>query len=187
MATLGGSSSGCPPMSLGQSGGVICQPPMVSDTEVPLSSKTISQRKNSAGGPLLGFECVVAPINKDENSKHPLHKDKSLPRDVQQLLGGKNATPQVAPSLSTVCRKILEGRKVQDKSITDFLDKNPSLKRYNSAFTILWSLLENSGINPPEASADQLADKIVEIFRVSPAQARNAYSACLILPGVGGG
>ena len=42
------------------------------------------------------------------------------------------------------------------------------------------------GIDPPSASTDQVVDCIVQIFQVSPSQARNAYSALLLLPGVGG-
>jgi hypothetical protein len=37
------------------------------------------------------------------------------------------------------------------------------------------------------ASSDELADAIVQLFQFSPAQARNAYSAVLLLPGVGMG
>ena len=160
-------------------GGVICQPPLVSNSKIPLSVETVSNDKNSDDCTLLGFHCVVAPINKDENSRDPLHK--------KILTRGKKATSALAPSLPSVCRQILEGREIEDKSIGDFLAKNPSLRRYDSAFKILWAVLEKRRINPPEATADQLADGIIEIFQISPAQARNAYSACQLLPGVGGG
>ena len=43
------------------------------------------------------------------------------------------------------------------------------------------------GKPPPQANSDQIAETIVQLFKFSPAQARNAYSAILLLPGVGGG
>ena len=42
------------------------------------------------------------------------------------------------------------------------------------------------GISPQEATLDQVADSIIQLFAFSPAQARNAYSAVLLIPGFGG-
>ena len=62
----------------------------------------------------------------------------------------------------------------------------PSLKRYQSAFALLWTILENSGVNPPDASIDEVANAIVQLFQFSVSQARNACSAMLIIPSFGG-
>jgi hypothetical protein len=39
---------------------------------------------------------------------------------------------------------------------------------------------------PPEATTDQVADALIHLFQFSKAQARNAYSAMLLIPGFGG-
>ena len=96
-------------------------------------------------------------------------------------------SPPLAPLLPDLLRQILEGKQIQNSSIDDFINKNPSLKRYQSGFALLWTILDNGGVNPPEATADNIADGIIQIFKFSPAQARNAYSGVVLLPGVGGG
>ena len=60
---------------------------------------------------------------------------------------------------------------------------NPSLNRYSSGFKLLWAMLTKNGINPPEATVDQVVDNLIQLFGVSKHQARNAYSALLLLPG----
>jgi hypothetical protein len=188
VATLAGSGGGCPPDPAGQIGRrVVCKPPMVSNSKIPTEAAGVPPGPCFDGRPLLGFSHMVAPINKVESTGDPLPKDKPLPGDVYELLGGKNATPSVAPSLPDLLRKILEGRKIQNKTIDDFLAQNKSLKRYASSFQMLWGVLEKGGVYPPEATSDEIADAIIQIFSYSPSQARNAYSALLLLPGVGGG
>ena len=131
-------------------------------------------------------DTVVSPINKNEGPGHQSPGDKTVPGLIFQLLGG-DATPQVATNLPALLRQILKGRLIQSSTINDFLQRNPSIKRYESAFKLLWCLLIKGKIRPEEATADEIADAIIQIFKVSPAQARNAYSVVLLLPGVGGG
>jgi hypothetical protein len=52
---------------------------------------------------------------------------------------------------------------------------------------MLWGALAQGGVHPTEATPDQIAEGIIKIFQFSPAQARNAYSAIMLLPGVGAG
>jgi hypothetical protein len=80
----------------------------------------------------------------------------------------------------------LEGKQIQASTIDDYLTKNTSIRRYGSSFKLLWDTLSRQGIHPPGASIDQLADAIIQIFRISPSQARNAYAATLLIPGLGG-
>ena len=188
VATLGGSRGRCPTDSSRHSGGgVICQPPLVSDSSISPTFEGVSRKTGSFGGPLLGFDVMVAPTNKNEKTTDKSFENSPVSGFVYQLLGGKNAPPSVAPDLPDLLRQILEGRKIQNSTVDDFLQRNRSLKRYNSAFRLLWCALEFQKINPPEANSDQLADAIIQIFKVSPAQARNAYSACLLIPGIGSG
>ena len=99
---------------------------------------------------------------------------------------GESMPPPVGPVLSDLLREILEGKQVQGSTIDDFLARNPSLKRYSSGFQLLWRLLMARGISAQEATLDQVADSIIQLFAFSPAQARNAYSAVLLIPGFGG-
>ena len=101
---------------------------------------------------------------------------------IRKLLGSKNAPPQVGPDLCSLLRQVWTGRQVQDATVQDFLQRNPAVSRYNSAFRLLWQVLVFQKIDPPGASLEQVADAIIQIFQVSQAQARNAYSAALLLP-----
>ena len=80
----------------------------------------------------------------------------------------------------------MEGRQIKTATIDDFLAKKKlSLKRYSSSFKLLWDILVRGGVPPQSATEDQVADAIIQIFTASPAQARNAYSAVLLIPGYG--
>ena len=187
---MGGSGGECPPNSPGHPGGrLICQPTLVSNFTIPSTIEKIPTEKSAYGSPLVGFDVVVALINKNEVTPQQSAENSPIQGFIQKLLGGRNATPQVAPHLPDLLRQIggEEGRKIQNSTINDFLQRNQSVKRYDSAFRLLWATLQFQKIHPPDASPDDLANTIIQIFRVSPAQARNAYSACLLLPGVGGG
>ena len=92
---------------------------------------------------------MVAPINKAESSRDPLPKNHPLQGHVQKLQGGANAPPQVAPLLPDLLRQILEGKQIQIEPINNFLGRNPSLKRYQSAFTLLLVILQKSEVTPP--------------------------------------
>ena len=148
VATLASKGPRCPKLQLREYGGSLCQPPLVNHPKVFGKVETFPSSQSFDGRPLLGFHTMVAPINKNESPPHPLPKNHPLPRDVHKLLGGTNATPKVAPFLPDLFRKILEGKQISSDTINDFLGRNKSLKRYSSAFALLWSLLEGKGIPP---------------------------------------
>jgi hypothetical protein len=127
---------------------------------------------------------MVAPINKNESAKHSLPKDHPLYGYVQKLLGGEHAPP-VGPNLSNLLRQILEGKQIQTSTIEDFISRHKSLKRYQSSFHLLWAILLKNGINPPDSNLDQVAQAIIQLFQYSISQARNAYSAMLLIPQFG--
>ena len=108
--------------------------------------------------------------------------DSAVQRFIRELLGRKDAPSQVGPSLHTLLQQVWSERKVQDATVQDFLQRNPSVHRYESAFRLLWGVLKFQGINPPHASLEEVADSVIQIFQVSPAQARNAYSGALLIP-----
>ena len=67
----------------------------------------------------------------------------------------------MAPSLPDLLRKILEGKQIQTSTIDTYIKMNPSLNRYSSGFKLLWAKLTKNGINPPEATVDQVLDNLI--------------------------
>ncbi len=63
------------------------------------------------------------------------------------------------------------------------MGRNPSLKRQSSYFQLLWTIFVKEGVDPRQATIDQVAGGIVQRFQFSEAQAMNAYSAMLLIPG----
>ena len=89
----------------------------------------------------------------------------------------------MAPSLHFVLRKMLEAKQIQGETVTHFLELNSSVKRYDSAFRLLFAMLQQQGIDATKASLDEIAQCLIQLHKFSPAQARNAYSGVLLLPG----
>ena len=102
--------------------------------------------------------------------------------DVFELPRGIHAQAKMAPSLHSVVRGLLERDEVPPAVATAHLRRLSALPRYDSAFRLLWALLQEGGL-PPQASLGQVAAAIVQLHQVSPSQARNAYSAMLLIPG----
>jgi hypothetical protein len=187
VATLGGTRRGCSSSPTGQvrGPGVLLQPPLEHHQPIFAKTKGIPQPQFFAGSPLLGFSHLVAPINKNEGPQLQNAPDSPLQGTIRELLGRKNASPPVGTSLHSLLRQILERRQVQSSTVSDFFARNPSISRYESAFRLLWEVLKLQGVDPPSASLEQVADSIIQIFKISPSQARNAYSAMLLIPGWG--
>ena len=184
LATLAGSCSGCSASSTGGPGKrILLQPTLVNNLKVPTQDQGIPKPPIFDGSALLGFRHVVAPVNKAEGATHQMSQDSTLQGLIRKLLGPGNAPPQVGPDLHSLLRQILQSRKVQSSTVNDFFARNPSIKRYNTAFKVLWTVLQEQNIAPESASLEQVADAIIQIFQVSPSQARNAYSGVLLIPG----
>lgn len=94
VATLGGNSSGCPPVSPRQPRGLICKPPLVNNRKISSKISSIPKCQSFDGAPLLGFSHMVAPVNKNESSKNSLPQGHPLQGYVHQLLGGGDAPPK---------------------------------------------------------------------------------------------
>ena len=89
----------------------------------------------------------------------------------------------MAPALRDVIREVLERKQISAQAISIYLKQCRSLPRYDSAFKVLWALCAKEKISPVSASIEQIASQLVKLSAVSPAQARNAYSAVLLIPG----
>ena len=168
-------------MSTGHSGFPLHKPALVLASKVPSPSQNVPKGPCFGGVPLLGFSHLVAPVNKNESSKQPLSENHPLHGYVQELQRSGHAPPVVSP-LHLVLREILEGKQIQNQAIHDYMERHLALKRYESAFTLLWLTLENQNIAPAEATPDQVVGALIQIFQYSQSQARNAYSAALCLP-----
>jgi len=90
----------------------------------------------------------------------------------------------MAPNLCDIIRKILESKKAEPEAIKIYLEQLGSLQRYNNAFQALWSLIVTRGQNPLEISQEEISHYILILNKEAPAQARHAYSAFLLIPGL---
>jgi hypothetical protein len=120
------------------------------------------------GSPLLGFRHMVAPINKNASPKIPLPSNSTGVGDVPKLPRDIYASSKMAPPLHIVLRKMLQSKEVQGEIIENFLDHSPSIKRYDSAFRVLWALLSEKGLDPPKSSLEQIASGLIELHNYSP-------------------
>ena len=161
----------------------LCKPPM--ENYFKLAAKVVGKPppKMSDGHPPLGWCTMVAPTSKTAVPPHPSICNTSLSRDVQKLPGGIYATTQVAPSLHSVIRKTLEGKQISPEDIDLYLKEQKSIARYDSAFKLLWAICIEKDLPLEDLSIYQLASQIVYLNKFSPSQARNAYSAMLLIPG----
>ena len=164
LAPLSGNCSGLSAVRPGGVRKLVCQPPLVHHRKVPVPFEALSPGPSFDGSPLLGFCHMVAPINKNEGPRDSLPEDHPLFGYVHQLSGGVDATPQVGPVLHDLLRKILEGKQIQNSAITDFLARNPSLKRYSSAFQLLWTILVKEGVDPPRHPSIRLLGVLCNFF-----------------------
>jgi hypothetical protein len=183
VAPLPSTFSGCSQVSPWNRGGSVRQPTLVS--HFPMAAQVESEPTGGMppGRSPLGFCHMVAPVNKVVKAKHKVSSISPSKRDVCQLLGGVFAKAQVAPSLSDCIRKLLEQQQVQPEDIDLYLAGLKSLKRYDLPFRKLWGLMALKGLSPDNPTVQGVATSLLALHRLAPNEARNAYSACLLLPG----
>ena len=181
---LGGHFGRCPPLLFGRSPGMLCKPPL--ELDQPMVAPPVAKPKAflSHGCPAVGFNLMVAPINKATGTSKSRSGGSSQARPVHQLCGPENAAHPVVPSLRALIRVLLEKQQVSDENITLYLNQLPSLERYQSAFAHFWQQCCANGIEVSTANLSTLAGELVRLFHHKPHQARNAYSALLLLPGL---
>jgi len=92
----------------------------------------------------------------------------------------------VAPSLSNVIRSVLQGKKISSEGVETHLKNLGNLQRYDSAFNWLWFALQEEGKIPMGASLEDVVDVLLKLNESLPNQARNAFAACLLVPGFEG-
>jgi hypothetical protein len=98
-------------------------------------------------------------------------------------LGQRMPPPQVGPPLCDVIREGLQRKQVPPENITVHLSGIKSLPRYNRAFQALWSFCITQGGDPLQLSHEAAASYILKFAQQNKYEARNAYSAFLLIPG----
>ena len=144
--------------------------------------KTSSELSHS--GPLLGFSHLVAPFSQTARSKLPSHSGTPPGRSFSGLLGGALATPKVAPPLHCIIRGVLQRRKVSAEAITTYLKQHKNLAGYDSAINKFWHHCSLQGYDPLLATQDNIASELLQFQKKNFNEARVAYSALLLIPGM---
>ena len=170
-------------MQLGGHQNVLCKPSL--DSNSRLAEQTVGQSppRMHDDNPILGWCTMVAPTSKnamppDNSIHHP-----PIQWDVSKLPGGVHEGTKMAPPLQCIIRKALEAKQVQTEDIDTFLNTNKSWQRYDSAFKLLWGVCIHRKMTLETMTLQQRAGNILFLNKYSPAQARNAYSELLLLPG----
>ena len=90
----------------------------------------------------------------------------------------------MAPDLHVIIRQKLQEQQVSPQNIEAYLKQLPILQRYQNAFGHLWNMAMDQGAplngNPP---LGEVAALLVRMNLISTSQARNCYSALLLIPG----
>ena len=183
VAPLASFSSRCPELPPRPSPLLLCQPPL--DPNRQVAPKTLGAppyylfNDNS----ILGFSTVVAPFTKVKSAQNTGSASTSLPRLFHKLPGDPNAPNPVAPNLHNVIRGMLEKQQMSAEGISLYLEKLPSLVRYQNAFNHFWSLCVQNKVDFQTSSLWTIAGELLKLHKQLPHQARNAYSALLLIPG----
>jgi hypothetical protein len=132
---------------------------------------------------LLGWSTMVAPTSKNAVPPNSSFSHTPLPGHVSKLPRGVHEGAKMAPPLHCIIRKTLEAKQVCSEDIDTFLSTTKTWERYDSAFKILWGVCVHGNMRLETRTLQQMAGNILFLNKYSPAQARNAYSALLLLPG----
>ena len=133
---------------------------------------------------LVGFN-VLVPRNREDAStqKSGVHCP-SVSRDVPRLLGTPHGPSPLAPPLHHFVREALEAKQVSPSAIESFLATRPSLVTYDLPFRVLWTMCQREEVSLLSSPIVRVASVLIKLHNVSPSQARQAYSALLMVPGL---
>ena len=133
--------------------------------------------------PLLGFNVLVAPLNKALAPQGPTIFNSTFSGDVSQLSRAVHATSQMAPNISDIIREILQGQQITDEAQKSYLDSINSLSRYNFAFKRFWGFCKLKNLPINQASMAQVASNLQLMNNYFPTDCKNVYAALLKIPG----
>ena len=86
--------------------------------------------------------------------------------------------------LSDVIRAALQGRQVPLEGQDHYIQKLGDLRRYQSAINAFWQQCISVSPDPFRLSLDAIASQLLLLHDKSPSQARSAFSALLLVPGL---
>ena len=184
MASLGSNRVQCLRDGFNKHLQLLCQPPMDSNSSMASTLKGKSTCHLFDNSPLLGWKHLVAPTNKNACEAFPNPPDSTTMGVVHKLPGGKNASYKMAPSLCSALRQIMETKQIPTESIENYLTQVGRNQRYDRAFRTLWAVMKEKQLDPLTASIDQIASILILMDKINTHEARNAFAACLLFPGM---
>ena len=161
---------------------VLCKPPLENNRGMAAEIKGQPPGRVPHGGTQMGWCELVAPTSTALRQESAHRASKTSLGSVQKLPGSNDAAYQMAPSLSEVLRASLEAKQMESETITCHLNSIRDLKRYDGAFRCFYAFCVQKGLSPVDMSLGDIAAQLSKMSQVSLAQARNAYSALLLLP-----
>ena len=112
----------------------LCQPTLENNFAVVNKDEDSPSPEVPDGSSLLGWQCMVAPLNQTPRQKISSGAHQTQGGLVHQLSSSTNARPKVGPPLCDVIRQSLQRKEVPVANINFHLSQIKSLPRYNRAF-----------------------------------------------------
>jgi hypothetical protein len=184
VAALAGPGVQCIGLGFNPNKELLRKPPMDHHSPLAAETSTKSPPQMFNGGALLGWQCMVAPTSKAALQVDPDNKNSPPVGTISELPRGGHAPHPLAPSLFDVVRTVLERKQISPEGVTLYLRKISHLKQYDKAFKKLWTMLFHKGLDPANAALEDISASLLELNELSQTDARNAYAACLIIPGL---
>ena len=180
---LGGYKDKCSNLQSRRHNLLLCQTPL--DLHRCMAPQTVDPPPHNLfdDNPPVGFSILVAPLSQAQSKRGPSGTSTPLPRTFSKLRGRGHAPHPLAPSLYTIIRGKLEEQQISPEGVKAYLDQLPKLDRYQNAFQIFWEQCVGLGDNFSKAPLWEIATQLVRLNAVNKNQARNAYSALLLIPG----
>ena len=182
-ASLGSSDNRCIALPTSHIFGGVRKPSVDLNWSVARKVETKPKYSLPHRDPFVGWCTMVAPTSEAALSAQSSHCKPPLSGNVSELFRKVHAGAKMAPPLHLAIRQAFQAQKISHEDIMPFLKRHEStLHRYSSALVKLWFLCDLRGISPFEANLPQIAAQLAALHELSPADARNAYSALLLLP-----
>ena len=161
----------------------VCEPPLGNPTSVVDTPRIEPPPSLPNTTSHVGFHTMVAPSLANAREARSSFEN---PPEVGALSGFTTveiAAAASAPCLSAIIRSKLLEKSVSPSQISSHVASlQPSIKRYNAAFSRLFGMAFVRGYTL-DSTMDQWAALILEMNKISSNQARNAFAALLWIPG----
>ena len=159
-------------------------PPMAASRPVASQASHASASGVHDNRSLMGFRVVVAPMNVLARRAHANPQDSSSGGSVQEYSKGLHAEAQSSPDLHSVIRRVLQDKGYTETQISSHLSKHVPPKRYNTSFALLFAMAVRNNLTI-DSPTDAFVGLLIDVNQFSESHARNAYSALLLIPGLG--